>query len=84
MNPKNQFFFQNFPDPDFVFTSDWTFIDIDRILCSSLVDAAFLVLFADLQLSASFVGASAMFRVDPFLSEKVACGVVHLATVEDN
>ena len=58
-----------FPDPNFIF-SNWAFI---RILFSSSDVAAFFVLLVDtaINLPSSFVGASAMLRVEPFLKENV-------------
>lgn len=58
-----------FPDPNFIF-SNWAFI---RILFSSSDVAAFFVLLVDtaINLPSSFVGASAMIHVKPFLKKNV-------------
>lgn len=58
-----------FPDPNFIFCN-WAFI---RILFSSSDVAAFFVLLVDtaINLPSSFVGASAMIHVKPFLKKNV-------------
>ena len=65
-----------FPDPNFVFSSNRVFINLfkaDRILFSSSDVATLFVLLVDtaISLPSSFVGASAMLRMERFLRENV-------------
>ena len=61
-----------FPDPNFIF-SNRALINLFRILLSSSDVAAFFVLLVDtaINLPSSFVGASAMIHVEPFLKKNV-------------